>query len=186
MKDVVVCDNEGVTWKNNCDFIHRQCLALAEGKLLMVVGEGDCSTPIDDVGKIGAVGGLQKVGKVGKIGKVDKIDATIPTVGNIGDVGDLKVTVGPIDTIDKLEDVAAVEDVVEVDDVPKIPNKRPPIPTPKQPGTPSPLDAHPRTLIPPLDDANKGNNGNGTVKDDMNDGKNGTVKEFIRKRLSKD
>ena len=24
MQDLILCDNEGVTWKNNCDFIHRQ------------------------------------------------------------------------------------------------------------------------------------------------------------------
>ena len=53
--------------------------------MLIVTGEGDCSTPVDDVGDIDAIGGVPTVGSVGKI------DATIPTVGDV-DQFDLHVT----------------------------------------------------------------------------------------------
>jgi len=145
MQDLILCDNEGVTWKNNCDFIHTQCLRLAEGKMLMVTGEGYCSAPVDEVGSVDGVGG------VATVGRIDAINATLTPVGDIDGVDDIRVTVGPMDAVGDLDSVNQIDDVVSVDAVPTIPNKRPPIPTPKQPDHPKSLDTHPATMNPRLD-----------------------------------
>jgi len=144
MENLVLCDNEGVTWRNNCDFLYRQCQALSEGKLLMITGEGDCSVPIDGVGQIGDVKKIDAIGSVEvTVPSIAKINDTIPKINDIS-----KVTVGPLDSIGKLDEVDVFDAVDEVDAVPTIPNKRPPIPTPKKPRTPRPVEARPRTINP--------------------------------------
>lgn len=162
MQNLVLCDNQGVTWHNNCDFMHRQCEALAEGKFLWITGEGDCSRPIDDVGNLSALPSMA-IGHIGKVDnintKLDKIDAIEKTnnkMENIGNVDAIELHV-TVPTLDKItaDTVDAVDDVVDVDVVPTIPNKRPIIPTPKKPESPKKLDKFPATLPPSSEEMEK-------------------------------
>lgn len=161
MEDLILCDNEGKTWKNNCDFIFRQCSALSEGKLLMITGEGYCSTPIDPVGgldgvsKIDSIGNLETIGSAAPGAEVEaQLKATMPSI-TVDDIN-LKVTVGSLESIGKLDDISNLDDVEDVDAVPTVPNKRPPIATPKIPRTPRPFDAFPKTINPRINTEDKG------------------------------
>jgi len=145
MTDLVVCGNDGKTYEDNCEFIHQQCLALAKGKLLMITDEGPCITvdAIDNTDNItqvdGVDGKLDNVGDVDQTGNIDNITATVETIGEINDV-DLHVTDPTLDAIGKLDDVDAVDDTLALDAVPTIPNKRPPIPSPKAPRAPATIN----------------------------------------------